>query len=263
MKTKKYFLCVSFRILFIVSLCFFANYAECGVNTPEIDASLVGSKIVLKSDSKAHFNIQIVIPKDHHAYLDKGDDGFFIPIEFDFTDIVNAGYKCEIEDGPEGEREDKVGATVLREKNIYSLSIEGMEHSISNNNLQIKLNYQLCNDINNICYPPATASVLIPITNIETQEGTGIASGLDATANPAAQDGFVDSVSNKSTVQKGEGVTGWLLVRYHEYSKNIFVSFLFIFIAGILAAATPCVYPCFPLLQRYLCREEVVSGKKV
>jgi thiol:disulfide interchange protein DsbD len=267
MKTKKYYWCVSFHILFIVSLCFFANYAESGVNTPEIDASLVGSKIVLKSDSKAHFNIQIVIPKDHHAYLDKGDDGFFIPIEFDFTDIENAGYECKIEEGPEGEREEKVGATVLRGKNTYSFSIEGIEHFLASSNLQIKLSYQLCNDISNICYPPATVSISIPIGNTEystklPQEGTDTAPGLDVTANPAARDGLVDSVSNKSTVQKGEGVTGWLLVRYHEYSKNIFVSFMFIFIAGILAAATPCVYPMLPITSALLMQRGGGSREK-
>ncbi len=257
MKTKKKFLCVSFHILLILSLHIFANYAECGVNTPEIDASLVGSNIEFKSGSKVNFNIRIIIPKDHHAYLDKGDDGFFIPIEFDFTDIVNAGYKCKTEEGPEGEREERVGATVLRGKNTYSFSIEDAGHSLSINDLQIKLSYQLCNDISNICYPPATVSIFIPISNIEisaksSQEGIGIVPGLGATVNSTAQDDFVDSVPDKSMVRKGEGLTGWLLTRYHEYSKNIFVSFLFMFMAGMLAAATPCVYPMLPITSALL-----------
>ncbi len=197
MKIKKYYLSVSFRVLFIALLCFFANYAECVANTPEIDASLVGPKIVLKSDSKAHFNIRIVIQKDHHAYLDKGDDGFFIPIEFDFTGIENAGYECKIEEGPEGEREDKVGATVLRGENTYSFSIEGIGHSQTSSNFQIKFSYQLCNDISNICYPPATASVFIPIGNTKyntklSHEGTDTAFGLDASAKPTTQEGFED-----------------------------------------------------------------------
>ncbi len=267
MKIRKYYLCVSFRILFILSLCFLANYAESGVDTPKIDASFVGSKIVLKSDSNAHFNIRLVIPKDHHAYLDKGDDGFFIPIEFDFTGIGNAGYECKIEEGPEGEREDKVGATVLRGENTYSFSIEGIGHSQTSSNLQIKLSYQLCNDISNICYPPATTSVFIPIGNTKyntklSHDGTDTAFGLDAAAKPTTQDGFEDSVPNKSTVQKGEGVTGWLLVRYHEYSKNIFVSFLFIFFAGILAAATPCVYPMLPITSALLMQRGGGSREK-
>ncbi|MHC4269866.1 MAG: protein-disulfide reductase DsbD family protein [Planctomycetota bacterium] len=267
MKTKKYYLFVNFQILFILSLLIFANCAECGINTPVIDASYVGSDIELKSGSKAKFNIRIVIPKDHHAYLDKGDDGFFIPIEFDFTDIVNAGYKCKIEVGPEGEREDKVSATVLRGENTYSFSIEDTGHSIPNNNLQIKLSYQLCNDISNICYPPATASIFIPISKSEysaklSQEGIDIVPGLGATANSTTQDDFVDSVSDKSMVREGEGVTGWLLARYHEYSRNIFVSFLFMFIAGILAAATPCVYPMLPITSALLMQRGDGSREK-
>ncbi len=267
METKKNYLCVSLYFLFILLLQIFANCAECGINTPEIKAFLVGSDIEFKSGSKTKFNIRIVIPKDHHAYLDKGDDGFFIPIEFDFTDIVNAGYKCKIEDGPEGVREDKVSATVLRGTNTYNLSIEGTGHSVSNNNLQIKLSYQLCNDISNICYPPATASIFIPLNNAENSakllhEGIDIVPGLDATANPTAHDEFTDSVSDKSMTRKGEGMTGWLLARYHEYSKNIFVSFLFMFIAGMLAAATPCVYPMLPITSALLMQRGGGSREK-
>lgn len=257
MKTKKYYLCSGFHILFIfLIISVFTNYAECGINIPEIDASLVESNIEIESGAKSSFNIRIDIPENHHAYLDRGDDGFFIPIEFDFTDVVKAGYKCNIEQRPDGEREEKVGAMVLRGKNTYRFSIESTGHSLLNNNLQIKFNYQLCNDISNICYPPAAATIIIPVSNIENitkQQQAG---------EETVHDNIVDSMYDESMIRKGEGVTGWLLVKYHEYSKNIFVSFLFMFIAGILSAATPCVYPMLPITSALLMQRGDDSREK-
>ncbi len=267
MKIKNYYLLVNFHVFFILLLPFFANCAECGINTPEIDVSVVGSNIELKPGSTANFNVRIIVPKDHHAYLDKGDDGFYIPIVFDFSDIVKAGYKCNIEERPEGERDEKVGAMIIRGENIYKFSIEGTGHSMSSDSLHMKLSYQLCNDISNICYQPANISILIPASNTAhdtklPQAETGLSPELISSTSPGNRDNYANAASDVTKVRRGEGVTGWILVKYQKYSKNIFISFLFMLIAGILAAATPCVYPMLPITSALLMQRGDGSREK-
>lgn len=246
MKTKKHISYGLPFLLVIFSLFFFNKHGLCEVATPVIEASVVESNIGLKPGIKANFSIRVVVPDDHHAYFDSGDEGYFIPIEFDFTDITNTGYNVETVEAPEGEREEKVKATVLRGENTYRFSIEAVGASPLSNNLQINIRYQICNDINAICYMPNTVSLTLPINYVEAEEQT----------SP------VNSSTDVYSTSEGEGLTGWLLAKYHEYSKNIFISFFFMVFAGILAAATPCVYPMLPITSAFLMQRGGGSREK-
>lgn len=231
--------------LILLSLLLSGNLELCEADAPVIKASAVESKVELKPGAKAYFTVRVVVPQDHHVYLDRGDDDLYIPVEFEFTDIVNNGYNIETVEIPEGEREEKVKATVLRGENRYRFAIEAAGASPSSNTLQINLRYQICNDINNVCFMPNTISLPLPVM-IKPNAEEVITSDTD-NRKPS-----VNSSADVLRTTKGEGLTGWLLAKYHEYSRNIFISFFFMVLAGILAAATPCVYPMLPITSAFL-----------
>ncbi|MEE8303910.1 MAG: hypothetical protein V3S24_15915, partial [Candidatus Tectomicrobia bacterium] len=46
---------------------------------PEVQAWLEEEKLTLGGVRSEKFHITVQVPPNHHAYLDKGDDGFLIP----------------------------------------------------------------------------------------------------------------------------------------------------------------------------------------
>ncbi len=251
----------------LLFLFYLGGSGLCKAATPEIEASVVESNIELRPGVKEYFSVRVVVPPEHHAYLDEGDDGFFIPLEFEFTDLVKSGFRIHVDKIPGGEREEKAKATVLRGENRYRFSLEAApETSPLRKNIQINLSYQLCNDLTNVCYLPNTTSFYLPLSFGKVKDHTS--SVKKKPEKPLPSDNFVQqSPINRSQEaydnnQKGEGPTGWLVDRYRTYSKNIFISFFFMVLAGILAAATPCVYPMLPITSAFLIQRGGGSSEK-
>ncbi|GJQ58462.1 MAG: DUF255 domain-containing protein [Candidatus Scalindua sp. AMX11] len=251
----------------LVLLCLFSGDSTglCKAATPEIEASVVEPNIELRPGETGYFSVRVVVPSDHHAYLDEGDEGFFIPLEFEFTHLVKSGFRVKVDEMPEGEREEKAKATVLRGENTYRFSLEAAETSPSNKIFPINLRYQICNDISNVCYLPDTISFSLPLSLGEGDD-QGSSAGKK-TDQPLLTDEFITQSERNTSLeahktQKGEGLTGWLLGKYHVYSKNIFISFFFMVLAGILAAATPCVYPMLPITSAFLIQRGGGSREK-
>ena len=63
--------------LLVLFILLFPNYRiECAEGMPVIETSVVETNIKLRSGSKAVFTINVVMPEDHHAYLNEGDEGY-------------------------------------------------------------------------------------------------------------------------------------------------------------------------------------------
>lgn len=214
--------------------------------SPQVQLELLEPRIEVAPGSRADFTVQLVVPDDHHAYINSGDEGFFLPIEFDFAELEKGGYKVNILKSPEGEREEKVKAVVLRGKGEYKFSIEATAASPESKSFPISVQTQICNDVTNICLPPQTASLSLPVSFAGGKEGGSVKAG---TAQKSAQ---VSAPAENVQEADGEGVTGWLLGKYRQYSRNIIISFIFMILAGLLSAATPCVYPMLPITSAIL-----------
>lgn len=132
-------------------------------NVPTIKYSIIGPEL---RASKGDFIIRVSVPKDHHAYLDKGDKGLFIPLNFNFAGVESAGYKVSTISKPKGAYDNEVNATVLRGAGEFKFSInrvKGREFIIP----PIKATSQICNDITKICYFPNTDDIplILKISN--------------------------------------------------------------------------------------------------
>jgi thiol:disulfide interchange protein DsbD len=182
--------------------------------TAEKDAS--GATIV---------RITVEIPADHHGYLDSGDEGLLIPLAFTFD---NPGIEAQELVRPQGTRDEQVHATVLRGRGefVFRLHLSGAVPDSPH----AKLRYQICNDITNICYPPRT--VQVPLQ-------------LAAAQHLAAPQTDVGEPAPASFRER-------LAALFRQSMNNLFLAITLVFIAGLIASATPCVYPILPVTSAIL-----------
>jgi thiol:disulfide interchange protein DsbD len=192
---------------------------------PEVRA---WSKPLEKNASDATIvRITVDIPADHHGYLDSGDEGLLIPLAFTFDD---PGIEAQEISRPQGTRDEQAHATVLRGQGefAFQLAVSGSVPDTPH----AKLRYQICNDITNICYPPQTVQVPLQL---------------------AAAQNLVDS---KTDAAPGEPAPASfrerLAVLFRQSTNNLFFAITLVFVAGLIASATPCVYPILPITSAIL-----------
>lgn len=129
-----------------------------GPQRPSVSAEVVRGSTVRRPDSLS-LRISVEVQGAHHGYIDKGDDGFFIPFSFSFPDFEGSGVGVEMTDAPAGTRDDSVRAQVLRGRAEFGFLLvpaprPGTE-AIAN------LRYQICSDLTQRCYPPARLPIPI------------------------------------------------------------------------------------------------------
>ena len=140
---------------------------------PEVQAWLVEEKLTLGGVRSEKFHIAVQIPPNHHAYLDKGDDGLLIPLTFTFTLLEQRGTRVVMRARPRGKRDEKFQATVLRGKGTFGFELQATQDTLPRDSvltatllyvLPATLLYQICNDVTEICYPPEEIEVPLHFT---------------------------------------------------------------------------------------------------
>ena len=129
-----------------------------GPGRPSVSAEVVPGSISRRQDALS-LRISVEVPGAHHGYVDKGDDGFFIPFSFSFPDFEGSGVGVEMTAAPAGTRDDSVRAQVLRGRGEFGFLVvpaprPGTEATAN-------LRYQICNDVTQRCYPPARLPIPI------------------------------------------------------------------------------------------------------
>ena len=109
----------------------------------------------------AQYRLTLTVPKDHHAYLDTGDENIYIPVTVDpNSKLAASGLTISKLQKPAGVHDSLVKATVLRDKGdfILDLAQTGAKPS-SGKATSLELTYQLCNELTNVCFRPQTAQL--------------------------------------------------------------------------------------------------------
>ncbi|WP_394754271.1 protein-disulfide reductase DsbD family protein [Crenothrix sp.] len=168
----------------------------------------------------AQYKITLTVPKDHHAYLDKGTENIYIPVAFD-TDakLAASGLSVSKLEKPAGVYDAEVKATVLRDKGDFTLSLTPIGKGVSLPNIGVAIQYQLCNDATHVCFRPQHTQAELSL--------------------PAAED---ESLS----------FTDKLLSLFQNNKDSTFILFGLMLIAGLLSVATPCVYPMLPITSMFI-----------
>ncbi|MBF0274766.1 MAG: thioredoxin family protein [Nitrospinae bacterium] len=150
-------------LTFVTALIFSSFILENGFaqNSSPIEVAVNPEKLELTQGKTGEFSVDIKIPQEHHAYLNEGDEGFFIPISIKFDTKHFSSIKVEAGTRPVGTREDYVKAQVLRGEGKFPFTITAYDHF--EGELLIKVMSQICNDITKICYPPKQHKLIVPI----------------------------------------------------------------------------------------------------
>ncbi len=136
--------------------------SRAGPRRPSMAAELVPGSLVRRPDALS-FRVSVEVPGEHHGYLDKGDDGFFIPFSFSFPDLDGTEIGVEMTLAPPGTRDDRVKAQVLRGREEFGFEL--VPGPGPGTGVTAMLRYQICNDVTDRCYPPARLA--IPIVGSE------------------------------------------------------------------------------------------------
>jgi len=196
---------------------------------PEVNVWLVAQERQ-PSDTEAYIlRLAVQLPANHHGYLDTGDEGLFIPLTFAFPSLEEHGAQVVMLSHPVGERDEMVHAIVLRGSGEFTFRVKTTRTaSPSVGMLPLTLRYQICNDVTKICYPPQQLSISLPSPPLEGSR--------NAVAGTAGRKPFTPLTLNER-----------LTMLFETHMDSLLLTFGLVFIAGLLAAATPCVYPMLPI----------------
>ncbi len=210
------------RFLFLIIL------SLCGINTvfgkvPNASLTIKAAQI---SEWPARYSLTLDIPEHHHAYLDRGQDDIYIPIELDPARTLDSRGLTLLElHKPSGAFDQEVNATVLRGSGDFTFSLTPASSTVETDTTPLEMRYQLCNERTNVCFRPQKVTVDLPLP----------------AATPA------------QPLQAGSAsLTERLLDLFKANRQNTMVIFGLMFIAGILSVATPCVYPMLPITSMFI-----------
>ncbi|MGR9053542.1 MAG: protein-disulfide reductase DsbD family protein [Gammaproteobacteria bacterium] len=173
----------------------------------------------------AAYTLTMTVPEHHHAYLDRGSDAIYIPIEIDPAHkLKERGLMLRDLSKPAGIYDDEVNATVLRNSGDFSFSLASVDIASLTADSTLEIRYQLCNEQTHVCFRPQKTSLNLPLPKVDTAAPVG---------EPA------DSMARLTAV-------------FTEYQNNTPIIFALMFIAGLLSVATPCVYPMLPITSMFI-----------
>lgn len=182
------------------------------------------------------FRIDVHVPADHHGYLDRGDEGLFIPLDFAFDSLAERGFRVTEVSRPSGTRDDIVHATVLRESGAFEFWLEAPDDSLPpTGTFSATLRHQICNDVTNICYPPKTTTFPLRFAEAAGDE-------------PALASSSITQQASAPVLTLSERLTAL----FRRHFANFPMALLLVFLAGLIASATPCVYPVIPITSAIL-----------
>lgn len=180
----------------------------------------------------AQYRLTLTVPKDHHAYLDTGDDNIYIPVTVDpNSKLAASGLTISKLEKPAGVHDSLVKANVLRDKGDFTLELAqtGSKPAIVNS-ASLELTYQLCNELTNVCFRPQTtqADLTLPASTVAA------------------------SVQGDDQADESLSFMDKLLALFESNKNNMFIMFGLMFVAGLLSVATPCVYPMLPITSMFI-----------
>ncbi len=140
------FLILVIMILFFCNNCHQDKKEKVGLPTPQIQ----------KSVENQFIHIQIHVPQDHHAYLDKGKEGNLVPIQFNWKDFPEEPKMIK---SPDGIFDEDTGAKVLKNTGIYTFEFSESSRLMNIKDKKLTVRIQICNEVTGICYRPQNVDV--------------------------------------------------------------------------------------------------------
>lgn len=212
MKTTSYVL-LAFLFLFQFS------HAE-----EKIQLEVMQTDLTSAAGKSVEVAVQVHLPKGFHLYAD----------QLKLKNINPSNYQIgQIKISPQTEFYDKhtqTNRSGFSDTGKILFQIESPENiSVDTQNVQFDLRYQVCTE--QVCYLPKTENF-----NLKLVYKKSVAAATEKKSAAVVTENKLDLFSNLEA----------------EFSKNIYWSFLLVFLAGILTSFTPCIFPMIPITMSVL-----------
>jgi thiol:disulfide interchange protein DsbD len=201
---------------------------------PELKAWSPAGGHETDADGNTTVRIAVQVPPDHHGYLDRGDEGLLIPLTFNFESLEMQSVQVTEIARPQGSRDEQAQATVLRGEGEFVFRLDPAAGLPAQGEFPAIVHYQICNDVTNICYPPRTTAVPLRFAALTST------SSSSALSQPP--------LAAESSLTLRERVTQL----FQQSGNNLPFALALVFMAGLIATATPCVYPIIPITSAIL-----------
>jgi thioredoxin:protein disulfide reductase len=199
--------------LFIPILVFIFSISTLASAGNEAVFKINTENLVLQQGQVKTAKIQITMPKGFHAYTDQFKVLNIEPSEFKAGQIM---LNPEVKFYDKHNKKNRKG---LFESGQIEIQIEAPVKLNANvEKLMFDLKYQICSE--QICYLPKTFKAMITITQSEIKSA--------------------ENTPDKNSIFSAGSIE-------NQLSKNFFLTYLFVFVAGILTSFTPCIFPMIPI----------------
>ena len=207
------------NILAIFFLSFF-SISVFASNNGEAQFGVLTQPLTLHEGQIKSARITMTMPKGFHAFADQFKISNIEPNKFQVGQLK---LNPEIEFFDKYSKKNRKG---LFEAGEIEIQIESPEKVTSKmEKLTFDLKYQICSD--QVCFLPKTQKISIDINFTQMKEAPTSSSM---------------SMFSAGTIE-------------NQLSKNFYLTFLFVFLAGILTSFTPCIFPMIPITLSILGNE--------
>ncbi len=208
------------NILAIFTFISLFSWTAATAQTGEAQFQVVTQPLTLQEGQIKSARITMTLPKNFHAYADQFKISNIQPNSFQVGQLK---LKPEVEFYDKYTKKNRKG---LFETGEIELQIESPEKVSSKmEKLMFDLKYQICSD--QVCFLPKTQTIAIDVNFVQMKE---------ATENTSM------SMFSAGTIE-------------NQLSKNFYLTFLLVFLAGILTSFTPCIFPMIPITLSILGNE--------
>lgn len=209
-KLKSMNILVIFSFIFVISGLFTGPVLAQG--TGEATFSVVTQPLTLQEGQIKSARITMTMPKNFHAYADQFKISNIQPDKFQVGALK---LNPEVEFFDKYSKKNRKG---IFENGELELQIESPEKVTGKmEKLVFDLKYQICSD--QVCFLPKTQTISIDINFTQMKE---------------APEKTSMSMFSAGTIE-------------NQLSKNFYLTFLLVFLAGILTSFTPCIFPMIPI----------------
>lgn len=241
--TKQRF--INFFILFTILSFPQNNFAQ---GSDVVKINLKESISTVNQGDRFNLDLEIVVDQTWHINSNKPNDDFLIPSEItakgNGIKLSNIRYP-KAHDIKLSFSEELV--SVYEGKTNAQLNFRVDKNApVGKQKLIISLDYQACNDMT--CMPPNSTNVEI---EIEILENKSIDTSKVAITNIDSEENEItDFEELKKNSQQSQSSDESSIASTLE-SSGIFLSLVFVFLAGLALNLTPCVYPLIPITIGY------------
>lgn len=208
------------NILAIFTFVSFFSWTTFAAQAGEAQFQVITQPLTLQEGQIKSARITMTLPKNFHAYADQFK---ILNVQPNSFQIGQLKLKPEIEFYDKYSKKNRKG---LFETGEIELQVESPEKATSNmEKLSFDLKYQICSD--QVCFLPKTQTITIDVNFTQMKE---------ATEKPSM------TMFSAGTIE-------------NQLSKNFYLTFLLVFLAGILTSFTPCIFPMIPITLSILGNE--------